>query len=107
MKTQDYFYTIEPIVKRVSKDEFLEFIKKYPRSLKRDCCGICDPPSITYNDFELANRWPYSIVASTFAYSDDQQDYWYEPDEKRVYSIVTNYEEVFNSKTGNMAKVGE
>ncbi len=107
MKTQDYFYTIEPIVKRVSKDEFLEFIKKYPRPLKRDCCGICDPPSITYNDFELANRWPYSIVASTFAYSDDPQDYWYEPDEKRIYSIVTNYEEVFNSKTDNMAKVGE
>lgn len=107
MKTQDYFYTTEPIIKRVTKNEFLEFIKNYPRHLIKDCNGVCDPPSITYNDFELANRWPYSIVASTFAYSDNPQDYWYEPEEERVYSIVANYEEVFNSKTGKMAKVDE
>jgi hypothetical protein len=107
MKPQGYFYTTEPIMKRVSKEEFLEFIKNYPRRLIKDCNGICDPPSITYNDFELANRWPYSIVASTFVYSDDPQDYYYMPDEERVYSIVANYEEVFNSKTGKMAKAGE
>ncbi|HHX31083.1 MAG TPA: hypothetical protein GX712_00640 [Bacteroidales bacterium] len=41
MLLQKYFYTVEPIKKKVS------------------------------NDFELANRWPYSVVAHTWAYSDD------------------------------------
>lgn len=94
------FYTVETIMKLVSKKEFEDFIKNYPRKLRYDCYGACDPPSITYNDFELANRWPYSIVASTCAYSDNPDDYYYCPEEKRVYRICINYEEVFDSKTG-------
>ena len=65
--------------------------------------GACIPPSVSYNDFELANRWPYSVVASTFLYDDNPGDYLYEPEEERVYMIVENYEELFNSKTGNKA----
>ena len=53
---ENKFYTAEPKEKRVSKSEFVEFLKNYPRKLDRDVCGICDPPSITYNDFVLANR---------------------------------------------------
>lgn len=94
------FYTVELEYKCVSEEEFYNFINNYPRKLKRNCFGACDPPSITYNDFELANRWPYSIVASTFLYSDDPNDYYYCPKGKRVYKICYNYEEVFNSKTG-------
>lgn len=101
MEKQEFFYTAEPIKKRVSKDEFERYLVNYPRKLKRDVCGICAPPSVSYNDFELANRWPYSIVASTFLYDDNPGDYWYEPEEERVYTIVENYEELFNSKTGN------
>ena len=96
---ENKFYTIEPKEKRVSKSEFIEFLKKYPRKLG-DVCGICDPPSITYNDFELANRWPYSVVASTFAYDDNPDGYFYEPEESRIYKIVENHEELFKSKTG-------
>ena len=107
MKPQEFFYTAKPISKKVSKQEFLNFIKNHPRKLKIDCCGISDPPSITYNDFELANRWPYSIVASTFAYDDNPGDYFYEPEEERYYSIVVNYKELFNSKTGNIARNNE
>ena len=103
MKPQEYFYTATRITKKVTKEEFFEFIKSYPRTLNRDCSGISDPPCITYNDFELANRWPYSIVASTFAYSDDPESYYYVPEENRQYIIIPNYQELFNSKTGNRA----
>lgn len=66
-------------------------------------CGISDPPAVSYNDFELANRWPYSIVASTFLYDNNPDDYFYEPEDKRTYRIVVNHEELFESKTGKMA----
>jgi hypothetical protein len=101
MLPQEFFYTVEPIKKRVTKEEFKKFLDNYPRSLACDCCGISDPPAISYNDFELANRWPYSIVANTWAYDDDPNDYYYS--ENPSYFIMENYEEVFDSKTGNKA----
>ena len=100
MTPKEKFYTAEPIEKEVTKEEFEEFVNNYPRNLTRDWCGICDPPLISYNDFELANRWPHSVVARTWAYSDDPDDIWYEPEENRSYYIVVNHEELFNSKTG-------
>lgn len=107
MLDREYFYTVEPITRHVSKSEFLEFINNYPRKLEGDVCGICDPPMITYNDFELANRWPYSIVASTWLYDDEPGQYFYVPEEKRDYQIMENYTECFDSKTGNKAEQGE
>lgn len=101
MNSQDYYYSVEPIEKKVTEQEFYEFVGTYPRPLVRDCCGISEPPAISYNDFELADRWPYSVVASTFAYSDDPDDYYYTAKEDRVYRIMSNYKEVFKSRTGN------
>lgn len=100
MKPRDYFYTTEPEMKQVSKVEFINFINNYPRKLTRDCFAVSEPPSITYNDFDLANRWPYSVVASTWAYDDEPGAYFYVPEEEREYRIMANYEECFNSKTG-------
>ena len=100
-KPMKYFYTIKPIMKKVNKKEFTEFIENYPRKLEYDCCGISEPPAISYNDFELANRWPHSVVANTWAYSDDPDDYYYE--ENPEYFIMGNFKEVFDSKTGNKA----
>lgn len=93
-------YTVEPIYKEVSKEEFVAFINNYPRALIRDVCGICDPPAVSYNDFELANKFPYSIVARTSLYSDNPNDYLYETEDSRVYEILINYQECFDSKTG-------
>lgn len=101
MKPQEFFYTCDPIMKKVTKQEFIDFINAYPRKLERDIFGAFEPPAVSYNDFELANRWPYSIVASTMLYSNDPNDYYYEPEEKRIYTIMINYQEVFLSKTGN------
>lgn len=98
------FYTTKLEYKLANKEEFYNFIKNYPRKLTCDCYSVCEPPSITYNDFELANRWPYSIVASTFAYSDNSDDYYYCPEEEKVYQICLNYQEAFNSKTGYKEK---
>ena len=100
MLSEDKYYSIKPIKKKVTKEEFDEFLNKYPRRLTYDVCGISEPPAISYNDFKLADRWPYSIVANTYAYDDDPNGYFYEPEEKRDYYIVENYEEVFNSRTG-------
>lgn len=100
MKIENKFYKAERDMVEVSKEEFLNFINNYPRPLDRDVCGISDPPLISYNDFELANRWPDSIIASTFLYDDDPNDYFYEPLEKRTYHILKNYQECFDSKTG-------
>lgn len=94
------WFTIEPIYKDVTKSEFESFIKAYPRKLDFDVYRVWDPPSLTYNDFELANRWPYGIVASTFGYDDDPKGYFYEPPEKRIYRILENYEELFANRTG-------
>ena len=100
---QEFFYTAQPVKKNVTKEEFLRFLDSYPRDLVYDVFGACDPPAVSYNDFELANRWPYSVVASTFCYDDDPDGYYYEPEEDRQYTITVNYEELFASKTGNRA----
>lgn len=103
-KKKAKWFNVEPIFKEVSKREFIDFINYYPRKLDRDVYAVCEPPSITYNDFELANRWPYSIVASTMAYSDNPKDYYYTPEEERFYKIMENFEEVFDNRTGYKEK---
>lgn len=85
--------TIEKRYKQVTKQEFDEFIASYPRHLERDVCGICDFPAVSYNDWEIG-WWSRSVVASTMMYSDDPKNLYYEPEDKRVYQIVTNYEDL-------------
>ena len=92
------FYAAEPKIKAVTKEEFEEFIKNYPRKLKRHASGISDPPAVSYNDFELADMWPYSSVAHTWLYSDEEGDYYYTPEDQRHYYVMENFEEVFASK---------
>ena len=84
----------EPQTKEVTKQEFIDFCNSYPRALIRDVCGISDPPAVSYNDFEIG-WWPLSVVASTHAYEVNPEDYFYVPEEERFYSIVINYEELY------------
>lgn len=85
---------MKPIKKNVTRQEFEDFIKNYPRPLERDCFGAFEPPLITYNDFALADRWPDSVVASTYLYD----GYYYVPENKRKYFIIVNYEELFENR---------
>ena len=82
---REEFYTVEPNRVEVSEKEFKEFINNYPRKLEIDYYM----DAWTYNDFELANIWPYSIVAKV------SNDYG-----ELSYYITTNIKEVFDSKTG-------
>lgn len=84
----------KPQTKEVTKQEFIDFCDSYPRSLARDVCGISDPPAVSYNDFEIG-WWPLSVIASTHLYADNPEDYFYTPEEKRFYSIVINYKELY------------
>lgn len=97
---REKWFKIEPIFKEVSKEEFEDFVKAYPRKLDFDVYRVCEPPAISYNDFELANRWPWSIVASTMYYPNDPDDYYYTPPEDRYYKILINYKELFDARTG-------
>jgi len=94
------FYTAEEKNKYVSRDEFKDFVDNYPRKLDRDVYAVYEPPLLTYNDFELANRWPYSVVAWTFLYDDEPGSYYYCPETEKKYGILENFEECFDSKTG-------
>lgn len=89
----DIHTTIEAQCKQVTKQEFDEFIASYPRHLECDVCNICEPPAVSYNDWEIG-WWSRSVVASTMLYSDDPKNSYYESEDKRVYQIVTNYEDL-------------
>jgi hypothetical protein len=51
-------------MRNVTKVEFDAFVAAYPRPLVRDVFGAFEPPLVTYNDFNLAPKWPESVVAS-------------------------------------------
>lgn len=84
----------EPQIKEVTKQEFIDFCNSYSRALTRNVCGISEPPAVSYNDFEIG-WWPLSVVARTHLYANNPEDYFYEPEEERFYSIVINYEALY------------
>ncbi len=96
----------EPQDKDVTKQEFIDFINSYPRRLTCDVCGICSPPVVSYNDFEIG-WWPLSVIASTHEYDDNPEDYFYEPEEERFYSIVINHEALYEEAQTLLKKCRE
>lgn len=55
---------------KTTEAEFNAFIKRYPRKLVTDVAGMYEPPVLTFNDFELAPKWPESVVANVILYAD-------------------------------------
>lgn len=55
--------------REVPYDEFLSFIRGYPRKLTVDKCGISEPPLVTYSDFSSAESWG-AVVAKYHNYDD-------------------------------------
>jgi hypothetical protein len=49
-------------MREVTKEEYEEFIKNYPRPLSQDLLTITEPPILQLNDFSLGD-WPKSVVA--------------------------------------------
>lgn len=88
---ENKWYTAKPEFKEVSKEEFLSFLKTYPRNIISDF--FMD--TVSYNDFELADKWPYSIIATkNLGYFSTTED------EDTIYRICVNHEELFTTKTG-------
>jgi hypothetical protein len=93
----DNFTKIKPKLENVTKEQFEEFLKNYPRPLLYDYYGVCMPPLITYNDRKIADKFPNSIVALTYAYEDESKHYFYCPPEERIYQIATNLQEILTN----------
>ncbi len=49
--------------RQVSQEEFYLYIKNYPRELQYNRSEMCEPSLHSYNDFSIANKFPYSMVA--------------------------------------------
>ena len=77
--------------KCVSKNEFLDFLRSYPRKLEVDVCGVSEPALMTYNDFQLG-VWPDSVVAKTYIWDNDKKSPFYKSEDEREYFIVLNHE---------------
>lgn len=60
--------------KQVSREEFLRFVKEYPRNLSGDVCGISEPALIAYYDFKAAKGWD-AIVAKYRDVPETQREY--------------------------------
>lgn len=71
-------------MKKVDKVEYQLFLQNYIGELTINVCGISEPPAINHYD---ANG---NLVAHTFAYSNNPNDYYYEPEEERYYEIMSD-----------------
>ena len=96
--TEKTYFTVHPIWDHVSKEEFDFFIENYPRKLERHCSGMSSPNYISYNDFELADRYPSSVVASYLDWSACPTSPYYKSPSDRVYNIMKNINEVYATR---------
>lgn len=55
--------------REVTKAEADTYLRAYPNELRKDICGIFEPPCVTYNDFTKGD-WPKSVVVSVSLDSD-------------------------------------
>lgn len=85
---RSWFYTATPKEKRVDEKEFYEYVDSYPRYLEKEVCGSSE----YYNDYYIADLWMLCVVARVER-----------NENKASYFVVENYEELWLSKTGNMA----
>jgi hypothetical protein len=63
--------------RKVTEQEYRDFITTYPLPLKTDYTAICEPPMLSHNDFSGGKVWPESMVAKQFeALYGDPAEYW-------------------------------
>ena len=92
------FFSIKRITETVSEDEFDAFIRNYPRPLTKTVATCFDPSHISYWDKALSSIEEYTLVASRWDYSTNPNDYFYLPKEERTGTILSNANDVYNSK---------
>lgn len=89
------------IQKKVNYDKFKAFIDNYPRELKRSVhyFSVNETLYASYND-DTIGAWPDGIVAIEPLYSGDRHSCYYVPKEDRKYTIVVNFEKLYNKING-------
>ena len=87
------FKKLYPEFKEVTKEEFEEFLKNYPRELTPHGIYFCTPPVLEYEDFALG-KWPFFTVAMCC-----NEDYYGVHTE--WYKICTNYEKLYKRYGGD------
>ena len=62
--------------RKVSKEEFNKFIEDYPIKLDSNVIAFCEPPVLTYCDFENYNGWEAVIAKAELndSYSKDNEN---------------------------------
>jgi len=94
---QEYYYTVDPVWQTVTQVQFDTFRHNYPRELVEDASRTQYPTIISFNDYELADKNPFSIVAECEAvYNSSGERTGY-----TNYKVMSNFADVFASRTGN------
>ena len=89
----------EPIYKRVSKEEFEDFIKNYPVDLEIEKNTSYIPTQIGYYDRDLENI-TYHLVAETYDYDGMLID-----NDKKIYRILDNLDDLYISLEEELDKL--
>ena len=94
---QEYYYTVDPVWTNVTQAQFDTFRHDYPRPLVEDASRTQYPTIISFNDYELADKNPFSIVAeceAVFNSSGERTGY-------TKFKVMSNFAAVYASRTGN------
>lgn len=94
---QEYYYTVDPVWTSVTQAQFDTFRHNYPRELVEDASRTQYPTIISFNDYQLADKNPFSIVAeceAVFNSSGERTGY-------TKFKVMSNFAAVYASKTGN------
>ena len=95
---REYYYTATPVWNTtITEEDFNDFLANYPRPLVEDASRTITPTVISFNDYQLADKNPFSIVAECQeVYDDDGELIGH-----NNFKVMTNYAACFNSRTGN------
>jgi len=94
---QEYYYTVDPVWTNVTQAQFDTFRHNYPRPLVEDASRTQYPTIISFNDYQLADKNPFSIVAeceAVFNSSGERTGY-------TKFKVMSNFAAVYASRTGN------
>ena len=94
---QEYYYTVDPVWQTVNQTQFDDFRHNYPRGLVEDTDRTQYPTITSFNDYELADKNPFSIVAECEAVYNAQG----ERTGYTNFKVMSNFAAVYASRTGN------
>lgn len=78
--------------RKVTKEEYTDFIKSYPNKLDWDVSGISEPPMGFYNDFSGGKVWPESMIAKVKLYDKEEDREYFIQDLKENIKEVSRKE---------------